>query len=360
MRRSLLLFLLCLFNWGFGQEQLNGFAIGVRPEVGTIIPHRVLMNHLVQGRTKGVNVHFLKQTDGEKTWHHSYNFPKLGGGVYATDFGHDEVLGVGIGGYGVLYLPVVRYKRWGLSGKTGAGIAYVSKIFDQERNPKNNVISSHINSLIMLGLEVERRLDVGALNLSANLTHFSNGAAKMPNLGINLATVSLGYLHYLNPITFDERLKNKELQAEYDSSLSGYVFGVFSHRETYPTGGRSYPIGSLSFLLQKQLSPKLGVETYLDLFYNTANRTHLETPSIALGEILQVGVYSGVYLPVGKVSLLTGMGVYLRNNFKNFGAFYHRFGMRYQFTERWMGNLTIKAHWGRADYFEYGIAYKLF
>ena len=357
MRYGLIVVIVSFVQLSFAQSNFEGLGVGIRPELGTIIPHRVLMKHLVQGHTRGVNLELLYQTTGKKEWQSVYNYPKIGGILYFTDFGYSEVLGQAIGGYSVIMLPFFRKNNFSFNSRLGVGLAYHTKTFDQEVNPKNNVISSAMNSLIVLGVELEHRMEKGALTMSSNLTHFSNGASKMPNLGINTAVFSLGYTYFFNEFIPKDELIKKEYVKQ---PVSAYLMGIGSLREVYPTGGRKYPIGSFSFIAQKQLRPKLGAEIIADVFYNASNRVMVEHANASHWETVQLGLYAGAFLPINKVDLLVGMGCYLKNDFNLYGLFYHRFGMRYHISNRWMANLTIKAHWGRADYFEYGIAYKLF
>jgi hypothetical protein len=180
----------------------------------------------------------------------------------------------------------------------------------------------------------------------------------MPNLGINLATISLGYTFYFKPLEFNEAIEKIRWKKK-NSEL--YLMGVGSLREVYPTGGRKYPIASMSLMARKQFFPKFGVELIGDFFYNSSrSASEPQQDEVPHWDLVETGIYAGVFMPVSKVDFLVGMGTYIKNEFNLHGLFYHRFGFRYRILDKWMLNMTIKAHLGRADYFEYGIAYKLF
>ncbi len=73
--------------------------------------------------------------------------------------------------------------------------------------------------------------------------------------------------------------------------------------------------------------------------------------------------YSGVHvsydLIFGKTSFTIQTGVYLWQRAKDFQPIYHRFGLKYRFSEHWMANLTLKTFWAAADFAEWGIGYRL-
>jgi hypothetical protein len=61
-----------------------------------------------------------------------------------------------------------------------------------------------------------------------------------------------------------------------------------------------------------------------------------------------------IYIPVA-------LGVYLHRNTSNdeTNGFYERIGMRYRFSNNMFAGLTIKAHKGAADFFEWTQGYTL-
>ena len=53
------------------------------------------------------------------------------------------------------------------------------------------------------------------------------------------------------------------------------------------------------------------------------------------------------------------MGCYVRDRYRPNGPLYHRIGFRYQISNGFYGNITLKTHWAKADYMEAGIGYIL-
>jgi hypothetical protein len=57
------------------------------------------------------------------------------------------------------------------------------------------------------------------------------------------------------------------------------------------------------------------------------------------------------------LTTLVGMGGYLRDKYLPEDRYYHRLGIRYQFKSNLQLGWTLKANWGKADYWEWSIGY---
>lgn len=338
-----------------GSIQQN-IGIESRTKIGYLIPHRAVMHHLVQGHAYSVEISGVFQTDGSKAWHHTYNFPRIGITASLNTLGNSEVLGNGVGIFPFIELPLVKNDKWVFNSRKGFGLAYISKVFDQQTNQKNNAISTHLNANVTLGIDLSRRFKQSLVTLGLEMTHFSNGANRMPNLGLNYPYFSLGYTRYFKSLEINDSLPPLLPSFSKWSLLMG---GFASTRQIYPTGGDNYLITSGGLFLQKQFRPKVKAEIGLEGFYNQSHYAYFSELDPSRNEVIQLGAYAGYLLPLERLEFLVGMGYYYRNQLSPDGPFYHRFGMRYKFSTRWTANLAIKAHWGKADYFEYGIFYSL-
>jgi hypothetical protein len=57
--------------------------------------------------------------------------------------------------------------------------------------------------------------------------------------------------------------------------------------------------------------------------------------------------------------MYTGMGCYIKNNFNPAGYLYHRLGLRFTSKKRLVLHVGIKSNFAKADYFEYGMGYRI-
>ena len=343
--------------------QSDNFIRGVesRFKSGFLLPHRPIMHHLLQGHSFGGEISFIGVANGNQEWHQAFKHPKIGGKLYFSDYGNLEQLGwaVGTGFFGEF--PYFRNNWLTLNTKITGGLAYVTRKFDQQLNPKNNSVSTHLNLLFTIGMNANFLLEKGEFAVGMDMTHLSNGATKLPNLGLNVPYLSVAYTRYIDELEFitAEREKSTFLKSMEDWHVS--LLGVGSTKQIYPTGGRNYPVVSLSTFLSKKVGRKAGLDFALEFFYNeSVGDTENASPEANFWDIAQIGAYAGYFLPVNKLRIAFGMGYYLKNDFNPDGPLYHRLSIRYKLNPRFDIHFGIKSHWGRADYFEYGLMYRVF
>jgi hypothetical protein len=72
---------------------------------------------------------------------------------------------------------------------------------------------------------------------------------------------------------------------------------------------------------------------------------------------LQIGAYAAYLVPLDRFHFVFGMGAYIRDKYSPEDPVYHRIGARYYLKNGIIFNLTLKSHFARADYLEYGIGY---
>lgn len=342
-------------------SQLSQWGFEAKPKIGFLMAHRGVMGHLPREHALGGEIAWFFHSSGKKEWHHAYRFPRAGVALYGSTVGNRELLGSYFGAYSFVEFPFVKREKSEFTGKIGAGLGYGTKVFDQELNPKNVAMSTHINALISLGLQYRRFFGDYHTVIGVDLTHFSNGSTKVPNLGINLPYFSLGLGKTIHKSPADslELWKkiglNQAIKHRWDFSINA----IASVKEVYPTGRRKFPIYAISMLGNKQFGPKSGIELALDLIYKTSIEVYKQDiyPEKKKSDIVQAGVYVGYVLPLDRLRFVLGMGAYVRDVYNPDDLFYHRIGMRYRASEHWNVQLVLKSHWAKADYVEYGIGY---
>ena len=71
------------------------------------------------------------------------------------------------------------------SGQSGLGLGFVQRIYNVETNQLNNAIGSHVNALVDFRLDFSYHSDRNEISFGTEMLHLSNGAIKLPNLGLN-------------------------------------------------------------------------------------------------------------------------------------------------------------------------------
>ena len=336
----------------FNQASLVG-----RLHYGFLLAHREHVEHLV-GHTDGFEISLSRQSTGEKMWHQYYRYPHSGFTYVFLDFNNPEKLGNAHAGMVFINIPVERNEGFQLSFRMASGIGYLTKKYERVENYKNNVIGSHLNAAIQLNLETRYKLSQHLyFNFNAGLTHFSNASFQTPNLGINNPSVNFGLTYQIDkttPLIHSERLPyNKNIQVDVL-----YAAGI---KETYPTTGKQYVAHSLSSTMMKQVGYKIRLGVGLDMFYDLslvhAQRTENRHFTNNF-EIVKSGIHFSNELMMGKLAVLFHMGMYLIDKYNLDGNIYHRLGYKYLINEHFFVNLTLKTHYGKADYAEWGVGWK--
>lgn len=328
-----------------------------RLKAGFLIAHRSSIGHIPTEHAFAGEASFMIKGLGQKDWHYRYRKPFYGVTGFFGTAGNRELLGHYFGVYGFINFPLITKRPYQLTFKLGSGAAYASKIYDSEDNILSMALSTHLNAMVVLGLDNRFTFGNNTLSLKLDMTHFSNGATKVPNLGLNLPYISFGY---------GRRIQESNFCADCPVAGVGkptMQYGVVAYgsvKERFPVGERKYGVFGLNFFGRKFFEKRGGAELSLDVVSNQELVDFQPGVSKTQAEILQMGIYAGYLVPFDRLHIVVGMGAYVKNKYNPYGPLYHRLGFRYMFDNGWNVNISLKSHWARADYIEYGIGYSLF
>lgn len=357
MRHILLAFLVFIGASVLAQNR-STWGLEARMKAGFLMGHRVVMGHLAQEHAYAAELSYVFRTNGEKSWHRHYNYPELSVNLYYGSVGNTKILGNFTGAYGSIAIPFVTGERFHLNGKLGCGLSYTNKVYDEVINKKNVAISTQINALINIGIDAKTYFGKNWISVGADLTHFSNGGFRVPNLGLNLPYLSLGYGRFMS--VTEERSAIEKTSAIPQRKLLLGATAIASVKEMFPTNGKAYPVYALSLNARMFMKPKVGWEVALDVISKQAIWGYRVEVEKTQWKIMQFGIYAGYLLPLNQFHFVVGMGAYVRDFYNPDGLLYHRVGMRYYLKNGVYFNLVLKSHWGKADYVEWGVGYSLF
>jgi hypothetical protein len=236
--------------------------------------------------------------------------------------------------------------------RLGCGLGYTNKIYDPISNPKNVAVSTHFNAMMNFAVKSTYRIKNHSIVLGLDITHFSNGAFKVPNYGINMPYLSLGYAY-----AFRKAQPIEPIEMKFQKRIELSAMGIYSMKEVMPIGGKKYPVYAINIAARRFFNHKAGMEVDLDIISKQAIMAYLPYTQKTQLSIIQVGLYMAYLVPFDKFHFVFGMGTYLRDKYKPEDFLYHRIGCRYQFRNGLMANFTLKTHFARADYFEFGLGY---
>ncbi len=348
------------------QSPAYTYTIGANAFSGFIMKHDDRIGHLIQAHPVGFELFINQNTYGKKQWQKLYNYPDIGFSVAYFDFRVKE-LGKMIATTAYLDFYLKRGRKSEVLLKIGTGLGFSTNPYDRETNNKNNVIGSAVSFTMQGRLGYNFKLnDRLKLTSALTLSHFSNGAFKLPNKGINIVSGNLGFSYLLtkNPVPdFRKRSINDDNSAKSEKKLH-YTFSVFSGvREIIPIGGKKYPFINTVFYADKKLNQKSALLLGADFFHSWAVKQEIKTarelPEGDTPDFKRVGLTIGHELFVSKISLLTQLGVYVYKPFKSGQPIYQRYGLKYYFNKRLFSGLFLKAHYGVAENVEWGLGIRI-
>jgi hypothetical protein len=302
-------------------ENLSTYHVKASWIYGNILKHTRHLEQTVKGPTMGAALSVEWPTMGSsKEWPALYQFPDVGVSATVLNLGNDSIFG-----NLAALTPYLRFKT-PLAGlmnfhlKTGVGISYLTKTFQDARyynangtlilGRSNAAIGSHLN--VFFALEGELSFSLGKqmeIISSLSWNHASNGSFYQPNSGLNMVNAGVG-LRYriasksLKESAFDQwsnltnhsvadeyvqqtndtirhynlQQQNKELNLDQSDFLNVKIVPVKKWgaefilsggtRELYYRDEERFATGAFTFLLYSPVSKKLRVGVGIDTFYD--------------------------------------------------------------------------------------------
>ncbi len=229
-----------------GGEKLRGWSIETNFGGGQIIRHTpkitIGTDQFVPSQELAVDF----QTFGKKDWQAWKKYPRFG--FAAAHFGiGDAAHGRLTGLMPTLTTPLAERGKFGLGLRIGAGAGWIWRPFDYLKNPAQNAIGSHLNSLVQFRLagrwELSKR---SALLAGGSFTHASNGGSALPNFGVNVASFFVAGQFSSGFLTKNDFLQ-PELAKKIPSKRPHYRLGAtvstgFARQESTAFDGPKYPV----------------------------------------------------------------------------------------------------------------------
>lgn len=319
---------------------------------------------------------FSNQTTGDKLWQQLYKYPNWGIGVYVADFYNPEEIGFPIAVYGFFNAPFKRWDKLCFNYELGFGATFNWKSFDPVTNKYNIAIGAGESFIIDAGLNLQYNLTERIeLITGFSLTHFSNGALKKPNFGINTVAPKIGlkYNFYEPPSLV--RRKVPEFQGENEWLVSAYggaknvIFDSVSIDIMEKYEGVFFPVFGISFGYNRHISYRskigFGVTVSYDGSVNAQvaiEKNELDPVDGPLTDKLQLSIYPSYELVANKVSLVLQPAFYLyRKKIKNKSPNFHqRIGLKYQITDNIFVGIILRDYaFHVSDHIEWTLGYRI-
>jgi hypothetical protein len=336
------------------------WIVGGAGQQGGVLIHTTKIRHLAGIRPSGWELNLQRQTVGKHYWQQLYRYPRVGASLTYLDY-HQTIIGKSLALSPYLSLPLKHGKRHKLHFRFGTGLAFFSNRYYRQQNPANNIISANFNAVIQTRLEYEYLVGGQlAVLAGAGLNHYSNGGNAKPNLGVNIATASLGLNFYTNP-HYQTFAREEEPLRDPNFFTVSSSLGL-KQRNDFDTA--TYVVQSLALAVARRLNQKstvtLGVEGFYDpsLFPRRAWDPRVKPGTTP--DIRRVALNVGHELNLGKLAFGTQVGYYFYRPYKADAAIYQRLETRYYLHRFFFIAAGLKLHDViKADLIEYRLGLRI-
>lgn len=338
----------------------NVHGLTAKLHYGFFVAHRGSIQHMNNGNFPMFELNYNVQTLGNQKWKNSYYLPSYGIGYIYTNGINKQILGKTQALFPYINFNYVRKHKVSVNFRLGLGLGRIEKPFNRLTNHTNLALGTKFNAYINIGQDLKIKLNNrSTFTFGIHLHHQSNGAYKVPNLGINIVTIATGYTYYFNALPKKINIIKDTTKYKHNNQLVLTAGGFV--KEIYPISGSKYPVFVVSINGFRRFSEKAKFGLGIDYMRNTSikysNKNDLNTQNDN-DVIDQIGTTLCYEVVVNKVSFPLQMGFYLFSKHKKDGVIYNRIGARYALTKKINISLMLKSHYAKADYSEWGIGYK--
>jgi len=326
-----------------------------------------------------VTIEIGRQTGGAREWHRVYNYPSYGVGLYAARFGHDRELGRPLAAYGFFSWPFPLSRRTAISADLGLGVAWNWSAFDPATNPTNTALGSraayHVDGGLLLHYAFAGRTSVYG---GMNVTHWSNGATRQPNLGLAVIGPKVG-------VRYDFAARSPRTRARSSDGVAPFVpewefvVGLAGSSKNVVAGGvpaaagidrrRSFTAVNLTTGVQRHFYRFGRIAGGGDLTYDGGAGARVDVlggreveSRAVMDRRFAAGVYGGYEHVMARLSVLLHLGytAWRGVDDPDVPRFYQRYGARFRFSEHVWSTFAVRAVKGRkASFMELGLGYRV-
>jgi len=349
--------ILVFYSLGLLAQDNSYLSAAVTP--GFLLAHRADIKNLAAHNT-GVELSYEKEATNT-LWGKHYNKPIMGYGLLYYDLGQD-VTGYAIGGLAHVKLNLAKLGKSDLKFRMGAGLAYLSQKFDVQENRRNQAIGSHLNGSMQFGLightpigKANHYIDYGL-----SISHYSNAAFKVPNLGYNIPSFTLRYGHNIGTVKNKTEKYNNPSESKKINWRASLIYGKKQRNFANPVDFYNF---GLQFRGLRRNSPvsawRFGLDYTRDKTYKYSEDPFFPLDQIKLIEMSEFAAAGGYQWGFGKTNVIAEMGIYLYKPAVLKNTLSQRIGISYDFTQHFSVQGTLRFHRGVADFFEIGLGYTL-
>ena len=335
----------------------------VKPVVnnGFILVHRSNISHLVKGNPTIYELNIGKSSSGNKLWQIENNLPDIGISLQCIDFKNPLQLGYALTASPYIEIPLNKTpKILRPSIRLCWGLTYITKSYDSNENKENIAIGSHFNSFVQFRCFWRFKLsNLLRIEPGITFTHASNGKAKNPNLGINVASLNLG-LNYAIQSKANQSIPKIDSSTKTKSKNELIFFTAIGFNQKQ-IASPSLKTFVYSFAYQRNLRNShkyvLGIDVFYDQNYLIDYENVFKNKAQGIDQ-LRMSIKLGYSYNVGRLSFPFELGYYFFQKTNPDELIVNRLGVRYYSKTGLIAHFGLRTHFAVAYNFEYGLGYR--
>lgn len=252
--------------------------------------------------------------------------------------------------------PIVRKGRSTLFSMSGGlGLSYQTRIFHPVTDSLNKFVSARVSFIFYISARLKYALSSNTLlTFSANFNHISNGAIRIPNLGLNFPTFSLGLEFF--PKQYP-RLDDGYTYVREEGTSGQYLviqgLGGFRYIYDEPAG-----IYAVSTRYMRQFNSWFGLNAGAELMMDGGIKKAIAAEK-GNEDYKRFAVTAGYDLILGKFAINQYLGVYLYSPRKPKDPVYQKSELSYRIFPDIRAGIAIKTYIGEVDFVGMTLSYLL-
>ncbi len=361
----------------------KNILVGALYEYGYIFPSVKFLQgdnleHMRIDKYQSFSARIMFQNSGREKnpWYQLYGYPYLGLGVWVSDFYDIREMGVPIAIYGFINGPFHRWNNLTFRYEIDLGMTGNWRHFNPVSNKYNIAIGAERTVFIHLGIGLAYRFSPHwEAELNMGVAHFSNGAIKVPNWGLNTFSprMEVRYNIHGNAVLKEyeqppfKRIMSLEITPFV--AIKNVVMLDSVDVNTIPDyQGVYFPVYGLRTTFNWQISHKSKFGVGMALTYDESKDFGIavENGKLILKRLpllhgIRASIYPSYELVIGPFSLLFQPGIYIYRQQYHFQVpeFYQRIGFKYTLAHHVTFGFSLRAYnFQVSEFIEWGVGYQ--
>jgi Lipid A 3-O-deacylase (PagL) len=324
------------------------YYVGVKAHAGFIIPHSTEIINVSGSRPLGFQLDVGRINRSVKAWNKCNCYSQVGLSFVYFNYQNPDVLG---SSYNlVAYMePLLTYqRRLNARFRAGAGLTYLTDVYNADTNPTNLFFSSSFSGFLMVGFSAHYKLsDHLNANLGVHYNHISNGGLQHPNKGMNFPTLNLGMEYTINPAV----IRPLPFKAEVDKRIH-LLAGTFGNFRTVPSSDAGPTVNLLQLGLFGGFTRKF---TTTNAWFVSAEFSHdasIKEVGSRNGDTVSPFLFSflaGHQFSFGRFAFSQQMGHYTYRDYNFRTDIFQRYAIAYLIAHKVSVGFSLKAHGKEAE-----------